>query len=81
MKIEVLENYGGQRTQERRVLPGVYDVDDPALFGVGEYLLEVGKAVVIEADAPAASDEPENSESQSLPETEAKAETPKPKRK
>ncbi len=80
MKIEVLENYGGQRTQERRVLPGVYNVDDPALFGVGEYLLEVGKAIVIEADTPALP-ESTDTDTDAVGADKTPEQSPKPKRK
>jgi len=43
-KVQVLEDYGGRRTGEVRIQPGVYDVDDPALFGLADYLIANGKA-------------------------------------
>lgn len=47
MKIEVLHNYGGRNTNERRIPPGVYEADDERLFGLADYLVENGHAVVI----------------------------------
>jgi len=52
MIINVLINYGGTNTQERRIKPGLYAIDDPALYGVGAYLLTTGQAVVVEVDPP-----------------------------
>lgn len=46
MKINVLHNYGGWNTQERRILPGVYDSEDAALFGLAQYLVDNGHAVI-----------------------------------
>ncbi len=43
--IKVLINFGGKLTNERRILPGEYTDDDPALFGIAAYLLEHGFAV------------------------------------
>ena len=48
MRIIVLRNYGGSRTQERRILPGEYDSEDAALFGLADYLVENGHAVIVE---------------------------------
>lgn len=42
--IEVLHNYGGKATNEKRIKPGVYDDDDEALFGLADYLVENGHA-------------------------------------
>jgi hypothetical protein len=47
MRILVKRNYGGRPTRERRILPGEYDSNDPALFGVADYLLENGFAVAV----------------------------------
>lgn len=47
MRINLLGNYGGQRTGEKRILPGEYDSEDPAIFGLADYLVENGHAVVI----------------------------------
>lgn len=52
MKIKLLLNYGGWNTNERRILPGVYDSDDPALFGLADYLVENKHAVVVEDETP-----------------------------
>lgn len=42
--IRVLHNFGGAVTNEKRILPGVYEDDDERLFGVGEYLITNGHA-------------------------------------
>jgi hypothetical protein len=50
-QIQILENYGGKRTNNQRILPGVYDVGDPALFGLEDYLVhELKKAVYLEPE-------------------------------
>jgi len=59
MKIQVLINYGGVDTNGQRILPGVYDVNDAALFGVWRGLLERKQAIIVEHDAdPDAETEP-----------------------
>lgn len=45
--IRVLHDYGGANTRERRIEPGDYASDDPALFGLAEYLVENNHAIVI----------------------------------
>lgn len=52
MAVQVLHNYGGAPTGEQRILPGLYDENDPALFGVGDYLVESGHAVRIKNQPP-----------------------------
>lgn len=52
MRIKVLINYGGFNTNEKRILPGEYDADDPCVFGIADYLVENGHAVVTQADPP-----------------------------
>lgn len=42
--IFVKVNYGGLPTEGRRILPGTYAPDDPALFGLAEYLVANGHA-------------------------------------
>lgn len=49
-KINVLVNYGGVLTNELRILPGLYDVDAPELFGIADYLVESGHAVAVGTD-------------------------------
>ncbi|MFN8452024.1 MAG: hypothetical protein U0521_26380 [Anaerolineae bacterium] len=44
MRIRVNRDFGGRITDERRIPPGEYALDDPALFGVGQYLLDNGFA-------------------------------------
>ena len=45
--ILVKSNYGGRITDERRILPGLYALDDERLFGAGQYLVENGHAVMV----------------------------------
>lgn len=54
MKIKVLNNYGGIYTKEQRILPGVYDADDPRLHGARAiaHMLEARHAVVVSDDTP-----------------------------
>lgn len=52
MTIRVLHNYGGRNTKEQRILPGEYAIDDPALFGVADYLVENGHAVAVQSVKP-----------------------------
>jgi hypothetical protein len=52
MRIKVYHNYGGWATNDRRIFPGIYDIDDDALFGVGEYLVTNGHAEVVEEPEP-----------------------------
>jgi hypothetical protein len=42
--IEVLINFGGRLTNERRILPGVYEIGDSRLFGLENYLVDNGFA-------------------------------------
>lgn len=51
--IQVLHNFGGDITNDQRILPGTYPEDDKRLFGVTDYLIEHGHAVVVGTiDAP-----------------------------
>jgi hypothetical protein len=52
MKIEVLQNFGGVETGERRILPGIYTIDDPRLFGCGQLLLDYGMARTLDRPTP-----------------------------
>ncbi len=49
MHIQVLHNYGGRLTHERRILPGVYADDDPRIFGLAQYLVDNGHAIALGA--------------------------------
>lgn len=53
-RIRVLKNWGGKPTNERRVLPGEYDIDDPRLFGAGLIIVNEGAAIatVVVDEAP-----------------------------
>ena len=43
-RVTVREYYIGYRSNEQMIKPGEYDIDDPALFGLAAYLVELGKA-------------------------------------
>ena len=47
MKLEVIVNFGGVETGEKRILPGLYEHDDPRLFGQAKTLIDMGHAKVI----------------------------------
>lgn len=47
--INLLHDYGGRRTNELRIPPGLYKIDDPRLMGLGQYLVDSGHAVGINA--------------------------------
>jgi hypothetical protein len=55
--IRVLVNYGGVPSGGLRILPGLYNDDDPALLGLGGYLVANGHAVA-EPDEPTPEPEP-----------------------
>jgi len=57
MKINVLRNYGCWNTNERRILPGVYEAGDERLFGLAEYLVDNGHAVVTEDESVSPSED------------------------
>jgi e3 binding domain. len=48
MQIQVLRDFAGKLTNERRIYPGVYFLDDEALYGVGQYLIDNGFALELE---------------------------------
>lgn len=47
MAIQVTTNYRGRRTQEQLIAPGIYFREDPALFGLADFLVETGRAIEI----------------------------------
>ncbi len=47
MQIQVLVNFGGVETGEKRILPGIYHHNDPAIFNLARYLVEGGWAKVV----------------------------------
>ena len=49
MRIEVFNNYGGKPSNGERIEPGFYYEDDPALFGLSDYLVTNGHARYIGA--------------------------------
>lgn len=46
--IQLLTDYAGERTGERRIWPGVYLDSDPVLCGLAEYLVANGYATWID---------------------------------
>lgn len=62
MRIQVIRDFAGRLTGERRIFPGEYALEDPALFGAGQYLLDNGFAVVIGAPEPEPVPEPPHEE-------------------
>ncbi len=60
MKIRVNQYYRGWNTGEQVINPGVYEVGDPALFGLEEWLVtEQGKAEYITDNGEPAAPAPE----------------------
>ena len=51
MRIQVTREFAGKLTNERRIYPGVYALDAEELFGVGQYLLDNGFAVVADSES------------------------------
>lgn len=51
MRIQVLHNYGSVAMGAARIEPGDYEIDDPRLFGRGDYLVKNGHAVPLEGPA------------------------------
>lgn len=47
MQIQVLINFGGVETGEKRILPGIYHHNDPSLLGLSGYLVKGGWARVV----------------------------------
>jgi len=45
MKLLLTRVYRGRPSEERIITPGTYDVNDPRLLGLGEYLIKNGHAV------------------------------------
>ncbi len=54
MATRVLSGYQGRPTNEQWIGPGVYENDDPRLFGRAMYLVENGHAVEVDAEPAAA---------------------------
>lgn len=46
MRIRVTREFAGRITHEQRIYPGEYGLEDDVLFGVGQYLLDNGFAVI-----------------------------------
>lgn len=56
MQIEVLRNFRGRMTGEQLIRPGIYDADDPRIYGIADYLVANGHARVIAVDPPPVAD-------------------------
>ena len=55
MRIRLDGSYRGRPSKELEILPGEYDAEDPRLFGLADYLVKNGHAVVVAtAEQPAA---------------------------
>jgi hypothetical protein len=48
-RIRVLHIYQGRRTNEQKIMPGVYEWDDARLYGLSQYLLDNKHAVEVVA--------------------------------
>lgn len=46
-RVQVLRIYRGRRTHEQPIQPGLYAADDPALYGLADYLIENGHAILV----------------------------------
>lgn len=63
--IKVNEFYRGRSTGEQPIAPGVYSADDPALFGLADFLVESGRAERIGGEpTPAAEPQLDSQEGQ-----------------
>lgn len=51
MRIYVTREFAGRLTDERRIYPGVYDLDAKELFSVGQYLLDNGFAAPLVSES------------------------------
>jgi hypothetical protein len=51
-KIELFRWYTGIRTQEQPIFPGIYNVNDKALYGLADYLVENGHARYLDDPTP-----------------------------
>lgn len=58
MEIRVLYGYQGRPSRERLIASGEYAADDVRLFGLAEYLVANGHAVVVEEAAEVPPPEP-----------------------
>lgn len=50
MKIKVIDSYIGLRTQSQRVLPGVYEIGSPYLYGCEQIMVDKGFAEYVDDD-------------------------------
>lgn len=60
MKIQLSQTFGRRRVMgSAKILPGIYEIDDPALFGLGDELLAEGLALPVADDVLPRIDVPE----------------------
>lgn len=52
MRIKVTTGYRGVSTKEQYIAIGEYDSNDPILCGQAQFLVDTGRAVITQADAP-----------------------------
>lgn len=71
--IQVLFNYGGRPTEEKRIPEGFYERGDETLMGLEDYLIENGIAVEIGAFGRP---RPSKSSTRLAPASKGKAEKP-----
>ena len=67
MRIQVKRSFSGRLTAERWIAAGAYDVDDPALFGLAQYLVENGFADVLGGAVVDTTPAPVEAQEQALP--------------
>lgn len=51
MQIQVIRDFAGKLTHEKRIFPGFYESGDPRLLGVEDYLVQHGFAQRVNAPA------------------------------
>lgn len=68
MIIQVLHTYGGRLTKREKILPGVYDTEHDALYGIAQYLVDNGHAVIVADSLSASQEAPEAEDTPSLSE-------------
>lgn len=67
MHIRVLHNYGGKPSGGRRILPGDYEASDERLFGLAQYLVDNGHAVITVSDVKVVDRDGDDKEEETKP--------------
>lgn len=52
MIIKVKTGYRGVSTKERYIAEGEYNSNDPLLYGQAQFLIDSGRAIVLQPDEP-----------------------------